>query len=74
MLHPTAIIHPDARLGSGVSVGPYAVIEGPAEIGDGCTIQAHAIIGAHVVMGKTTSSATARSSAAIRRTSHFSPR
>ena len=52
MLHPTALIHPDARLGSGVTVGPYAVIEGPAEIGDGCTIQAHAIIGGHVVMGK----------------------
>ena len=52
MLHPTAIIHPDARLGTGVTVGPYAVIEGPARIGDGCVIQAHAIIGAHVVMGK----------------------
>ena len=52
MLHPTAIIHPDARLGSGVTVGPYAVIEGPAQIGDGCTIQAHAVIGGHVVMGK----------------------
>ena len=52
MLHPTAIIHPDARLGAGVSVGPYAVIEGPAQIGDGCTIQAHAIIGGQVVMGQ----------------------
>ncbi len=52
MLHPTALIHPDARLGTGVSVGPYAVIEGAARIGDGCEIQAHAIIGAHVVMGK----------------------
>ena len=52
MLHPTAIIHPDAQLGTGVTVGPYAVIEGAARIGDGCVIQAHAIIGAHVVMGK----------------------
>ena len=52
MLHPTAIIHPDAELGANVTVGPYAVIEGPAQIGDGCTIQAHAIIGGHVVMGK----------------------
>jgi UDP-N-acetylglucosamine acyltransferase len=52
MLHPTAIIHPDAQLGAGVTVGPYAVIEGAATIGDGCTIQAHAIIGAHVRMGR----------------------
>ncbi|RYD78548.1 MAG: acyl-ACP--UDP-N-acetylglucosamine O-acyltransferase [Verrucomicrobiaceae bacterium] len=51
-IHPTAIIHPDARLGSDITVGPYAVIEGAAVIGDGCTIQAHAIIGAHVSMGK----------------------
>ena len=52
MLHPTAIIHPDAHLGTGVTVGPHAVIEGAARIGDGCVIQAHAVIGAHVVMGK----------------------
>lgn len=52
MLHPTAIIHPDAQLGAGVTVGPFAVIEGAAHIGDGCVIQAHAVIGAHVVMGR----------------------
>ncbi len=52
MLHPTAVIHPDARLGANVTVGPYVVIEGAAEIGDGCTIQAHAVIGAHVRMGQ----------------------
>lgn len=52
MLHPTAVIHPDAQLGANVTVGPYAVIEGAAQIGDDCTIQAHAIIGAHVRMGR----------------------
>lgn len=52
MLHPTAVIHPDAELGSDVTIGPYAVIEGPASIGDGCEIQAHAVIGGHVEMGK----------------------
>ena len=52
MLHPTAVIHPEAELGANVTVGPYAVIEGAARIGAGCTIQAHAVIGAHVVMGK----------------------
>jgi len=50
-IHPTAIIHPEAKLGPGVQVGPYAVIEGPAEIGERCVIQAHAIIGGHVRMG-----------------------
>lgn len=52
MIHPTAIIHPDAELGSDVIIGPYAVIEGPAIIGDGCEIQAHAVIGGHVELGK----------------------
>jgi len=52
MLHPTAIIHPDAQLGANVTVGPYAIIEGSAQIGDGCVIQAHAVISGHVVMGK----------------------
>lgn len=28
------------------------MIEGPAEIGDGCTIQAHAVVTGHVVMGR----------------------
>ena len=51
MLHPTALIHPEAQLGDHVTVGPYAVIEGPALIGDGCVIHAHAIITGHVVMG-----------------------
>ncbi len=52
MIHPTALIHPDAQLGENASVGPYAVIEGPAQIGDGCVIQAHAIISGRVVMGR----------------------
>jgi len=51
VIHSTAVIHPDARLGEGVQIGPYAVIEGSARIGDRCEIQAHAIIGAHVEMG-----------------------
>jgi UDP-N-acetylglucosamine acyltransferase len=52
MLHPTAQIHPDARLSANVTVGPYAVIEGPAEIGEGCHIHAHAVISGRVIMGQ----------------------
>ena len=52
MIHPTAVIHPDAQLGSNVSIGPYAVIEGAAHIGDGCEIQAHAVITGPVEMGQ----------------------
>jgi UDP-N-acetylglucosamine acyltransferase len=52
LIHPTAVIHPEARLASNVSVGAHAVIEGPAEIGEGCIIHAHAVICGHVAMGR----------------------
>ena len=31
MIHPTAIIHPQAKLGAAVRVGPYAVIDADVE-------------------------------------------
>lgn len=51
-IHPTACIAPDAKLGIGVSVGPYAVIESRTEIGEGCRIEAHAVIHSYVRMGR----------------------
>ena len=44
MIHPTAIIDPAARLGEGVSVGPYSVIGAGVEIGDRCSIGPHVVI------------------------------
>lgn len=52
MIHPTAVIDPDARLGEGVEVGPYAVIGPMVTIGDGCSISSHVQIASHVRMGK----------------------
>jgi UDP-N-acetylglucosamine acyltransferase len=43
-IHATAVVHPQARLGSNVRVGPYAVIEEETQIGDGCDIAGHATI------------------------------
>jgi len=50
-IHPTAVISPSARLGTGVQVGPYAVIEADTEIGDGCVVDAHAMIRRYTRMG-----------------------
>jgi UDP-N-acetylglucosamine acyltransferase len=47
----SARIHPAARLGDGVSVGPFAVIEEGVEIGPGCEIRAHAVIRRFTRMG-----------------------
>lgn len=41
MIHPTAIISPQARLGANVRVGPYAVIDGDVELGADCVIGPH---------------------------------
>jgi len=42
--HPTAVVHPDATIGSAVWLGPYCVIGARASIGDGCCIGSHAVI------------------------------
>lgn len=41
MIHPTAIIHPRAKLAATVQVGPYAVIDEGVEIGQDCVIGPH---------------------------------
>ena len=49
---PTAIIHPTAKLGKGVSVGPYTVIKENVEIGDYVHIDAFVTIDKGVVIGE----------------------
>lgn len=44
LIHPTAIVHPSARLGKGVEIGPYAVIGPEVTLGQGTTIGAHAVV------------------------------
>jgi UDP-N-acetylglucosamine acyltransferase len=44
MIHPTAIIHPKAKLDSTVRVGPYAVIEEGVELGPYCVVGPHAYL------------------------------
>ena len=41
MIHPTAIIHPHAKLDPSVCVGPYAVIDADVELGAGCVLGPH---------------------------------
>ncbi len=44
-IHPTAVIGPEVRLGSGNVIGPFAVLQGPVEVGDDNFIASHASIG-----------------------------
>ncbi|MFT0891419.1 UDP-3-O-(3-hydroxymyristoyl)glucosamine N-acyltransferase [Pseudochelatococcus sp. G4_1912] len=49
---PGAVVHPDARLESGVAVDPGAVIGPGVEIGSGTLIGANAVIGTGVRIGR----------------------
>ncbi len=44
MIHPTAVVHPDAKIAEGVEIGPYAVIGENVSIGSGTRIGPHAVI------------------------------
>lgn len=50
-IHSTAIVHPDAELGEGVQIGPYAIISGTVKIGDGCRIGARVTIEGNTTLG-----------------------
>jgi UDP-N-acetylglucosamine acyltransferase len=43
-IHPTALIDPAAKIGAGVTVGPYAIIGADVELGEGCQVGHHATL------------------------------
>lgn len=51
MRHPTAIIHPGARLADDVEVGAYSIIGEHVEIGAGTVVGPHVTIGGHTRIG-----------------------
>jgi len=51
MIHPTAVIHPQAKLGSDVHVGPHAVIDAGVELGADCIVGPHVYLTGRTVIG-----------------------
>ncbi len=52
LIHPTAIVHPNARLAEDVSVGAYSIIGEHVEIGAGSVVGPHVVIDGHTTIGK----------------------
>ena len=52
MIHPSAIIHPNARLAADVEVGPWTLIGPDVEIGEGSVIASHVVIKGPTRIGK----------------------
>ena len=51
MIHPTAIVHPGARLAADVEVGAYSLIGEHVEIGAGSRIGPHVVVSGHTRIG-----------------------
>jgi UDP-N-acetylglucosamine acyltransferase len=51
MIHPTAIVHKDAKLAPDVEVGPFSVIGAHVEIGASTTIGAHTVVAGRTRIG-----------------------
>ena len=43
-IHPTAVVHPQAKLGKNAHIGPYVVIDEDVVIGDNAVLLAHVVI------------------------------
>jgi len=52
MIHPTAIISPDAQLAEGVEVGPYSIIGDDVKIGKNTIIGPHTVIDNYTHIGE----------------------
>ncbi len=52
LVHPTAVIDPQARIAADVIVGPYSIIGAGVEIDKGCWIAPHVVITGTTVIGR----------------------
>jgi len=48
----TARIHPNARIGPGVTIGDFCVVEGEVEIGAGCTLEPYVYVKRWTTLGE----------------------
>lgn len=51
MIHPSAVIHPLARLGEAVKVGPFCRIGETVSIGDRCVLDSHVVLEGPTTIG-----------------------
>jgi UDP-N-acetylglucosamine acyltransferase len=52
MIHPTAIVHPNAKLDRGVEIGPYCIVGENVAIGRGTVLQAHVVVNGWTTIGE----------------------
>ena len=70
-IHPTAHVHPDARLGDGCEIGPFTIVHGNVRLGEGSSVGSHCELGGPVPGGKGTELLEIGAGATIRSHSVF---
>jgi UDP-N-acetylglucosamine acyltransferase len=53
-VHATAIVEPGARLGEGVSIGPYCLVGSQVELGEGVELKSHVVVTGRTSIGPRT--------------------
>lgn len=51
LIHPTAIVHPGARIGEDCEIGPYCIVGEHVELGPRCKLHSHVVVDGHTVIG-----------------------
>ena len=51
MIHPTAIVNPEAKIHPSVEIGPFSIIDAGVQIGECCQIDAHVRITGEATLG-----------------------
>ncbi|MDR0996812.1 MAG: acyl-ACP--UDP-N-acetylglucosamine O-acyltransferase [Zoogloeaceae bacterium] len=51
-IHPTAIVHPEAKIGEDVEIGPFSTVGAHVEIGDRTTVASHVVLTGHTRIGR----------------------
>ncbi len=52
MIHPSAIVHPNADIARGVDIGPYCLVGENVSIGKGTLLQAHVVVNGWTSIGE----------------------
>ncbi len=52
MIHPSAVVHPSAKIAASAQVGPFSFIDEHVEIGEGTVVGPSVVINGHTSIGK----------------------
>lgn len=49
-IHPTAVVHPDAKIAEGVEVGPYSIVGPHVNLKEGVVLRSHVVVEGHTTI------------------------